>query len=124
MESADAIEKIIGKSLYAGTGRGAAMVGVHALDAILELLMAKKVTKPTVQLGDDIAQHGDAGNRVHFSMAQTINIGNYESVRVEYGESVVVQDGESFADVREAVKQRVATDLSALVEQVKEGMSS
>ncbi len=73
--------------------------------------MAKaKVEKSAIVEGNkDIAANGIFGNRVMASMGKTINLGDntFESIRVDYAECRVVQDGESF----EAARTKVRTDV-------------
>lgn len=82
--------------------------------------------RPAIREGDapDAATNGAIGNRVHFTMAKTINIGNYESIRVEYGESRVVQDGESFGNARTKAVTSVMQNLQALADTVTSAMTS
>jgi len=76
----------------------------------------KKYERPTVIDGDfSTANDGQNGNRVFVSVGKTINIGNYESVRVEYGEGRTVQDGENLNSVRELVIDRVITGVQELI---------
>ena len=45
----------------------------------------KASDRPTIMDGDfSTASNGQNGNRVFVSVGKTINIGNYESIRVEY----------------------------------------
>lgn len=85
-------------------------------------LMGIKAKSAIVQ--GDQAVAGVMGNRVHMVMAKTINIGNYESVRVEYGESVVIQDGESFDAVKQRTIGRVMATVSELADQVAQAMTA
>lgn len=64
-------------------------------------------------------KRGLSGNRVWLSIAQTINLGNYESLRIEYGEGRTVNSDESFNSVREIVQQSVETYLNELLEAYK-----
>lgn len=57
----------------------------------------KASDKPTVVDGDfSTANDGQNGNRVFVSLGKTISLGNYEFIRVEYGEGRTVQNEESF----------------------------
>lgn len=81
--------------------------------------------RPAIKDGDsaDAATTGALGNRVHFTAAKTINIGNYESIRVEYGESRVVLDGESFGNARMKAVESVLTNLKELADTVSAAMT-
>jgi hypothetical protein len=81
--------------------------------------------RPIIKDGDsDIAAGGYSGNRVLFGLARTINIGNYESIRVEYGESRVVQDGKSFQSIKKAVIKDVKAMFDSMVEVVEKEYGS
>lgn len=82
----------------------------------------KKVStgRPVISEGDfSAATDGLVGNRVFFAMAKTINIGNYESVRVECGRGKSVPDGEQFDTLFAACKKEVVTDLLEMVNVVE-----
>lgn len=52
------------------------------------------------------------GNSVWYSMMRTINVGNYESIKFEIGESRSVGDEdpeETYKSVRKDVNERMAT---------------
>lgn len=87
--------------------------------------MAKQVKRPVIVDGDQsaAATSGVNGNRVHFTMAKTINIGNYESMRVEYGESRVVEDGQTWESARSYVVKNVMVQLQVLISAVAESMT-
>ena len=75
------------------------------------------MSKEKITRGDlDHAMEGTSGNRVFCSIARTINTGNYESLRLEFGQSVVVADGESFAEAKERVREEAMTELADMVE--------
>ena len=75
------------------------------------------MSKEKISQGNlDRAMEGTSGNRVFCSMAKTINMGNYESIRVEYGQSIVVADGQDFADAKKRVKEEVMTELVEMIE--------
>lgn len=80
------------------------------------------MAKAVIKQGDDVARFGEGGNRVFFSMAKTMNLGNYEAMRVEYGEQRTVKDGKSFAKARERVKKSVRRELKALIKLVEDTM--
>ena len=84
--------------------------------------MAKtKTEKPAVVEGDrDIAANGIFGNRVMVGMSKTINLGNYASIKVEFAECRVVQDGESFDKVREEVKTNAWVEVADMVNAIEE----
>lgn len=62
---------------------------------------------------------GLSGDRVWLSIAQTINLGNYESLRIEYGEGQVVGNKQTFKEVQECVSKRVTNYLEKLLEAYK-----
>jgi hypothetical protein len=83
----------------------------------------KKITRPTVSDGDfSQASNGELGNRVYVSVSKTINIGNYESIRVEFGAGSTVNDGESFEDVAGEVEKFAWTKISKMVKTVESHM--
>ena len=52
------------------------------------------------------------GNTVWYGMTRTINTGNYESLKIDIGESRSVDDGDSeevYKAVRKDVNERMAT---------------
>ena len=78
------------------------------------------MVKEKIQQGDmDRAVEGTSGNRVFCSMAKTVNIGNYESIRMEFGMSKVVPDGEEFEEIKTAVKQEVEDSLADMLEPIE-----
>lgn len=80
-----------------------------------------KTEKPAVVEGDrDIAVNGVFGNRVMVGMSKTINLGNYASIKVEFAECRVVQDGESFNKVREEVKANAWVEIADMVAIIEE----
>lgn len=85
----------------------------------------KKVSndRPVVVEGEtSTAYDGQNGNRVFVSLAKTINMGNYESMRVEYGEGRTVHDGENFADVRNACAKEALENLGEIIQLVEKVM--
>ena len=79
------------------------------------------MSKEKIQQGDmDRAMEGTSGNRVFCSMAKTINIGNYESIRIEFGLSKVVPDGGDFDEVKASVKSEVEDDLAEMIAPIEE----
>lgn len=80
----------------------------------------KKNDKPVVgYTKGDVASNGVSANRVFVAMARTINIGNYESIRVEYAEGRAVADGEDWAEARSTLMQTVAVELTTLADAVE-----
>jgi hypothetical protein len=60
-------------------------------------------------------------NSVTYNFARTINMGNYESIRFEIGETRTVNDGEDaeeiYKDIRKTVNGRMKTIVSKLREE-------
>ena len=82
----------------------------------------KKVSgdRPIVSAGDySAATDGLVGNRTFVSISKTINIGNYESIRVECGMGKSVPDGERFDVVFKACRDEALTDLLETVKIVE-----
>lgn len=76
----------------------------------------KASERPVITSGDfSTTNDGQNGNRVFVSVGKTINIGNYESVRVECGEGVTIQDGESFDVARKIVFERVMDGIQEMI---------
>lgn len=76
--------------------------------------------KPVISDGNfAMANNGQLGNRVFVSMAKTINLGNYESVRVEYGFGRVVEDGQRFDEVSKACHDDAVSSLHDMVTMVE-----
>lgn len=86
--------------------------------------VAKKDMKPVVQDGDFSKAHdGHSGDRVFVSMSKTINIGNYESIRVEYGMGVgnfETGDG-GFDRARKWCQQEVTSAMKEMIGLVEDG---
>lgn len=77
-------------------------------------------TRPTITDGDfSTATNGLSGNRVFILMAKTINLGNYESVRVEFGVGRTVSDGERFDSILSVCRDDVAQNLKEMVQLVE-----
>ena len=83
----------------------------------------KKGREPIVAGDRDIAANGASGNRVMASMSKTINIGDYEFVRVEFAECRVVQDGESFEEATEKIKTDVWMEALDMIRVVEEAVA-
>lgn len=82
-----------------------------------------QLEKQPIQQGDrDIAVSGINGNRVMASISKTINLGNYESIKVEFGISRVVPDGESFEKHKEEVKTEAWVEITDMTNIVEEAM--
>ena len=86
---------------------------------------AKKKKKASSQMGVSEGDHaqasnGSVANRVYVAVARTLNLGNYESLRVEYGEGRAVPDGARFADVRQQTTVDAIAALDQIVELVRE----
>jgi len=56
--------------------------------------------------------------RVKFNLGRTINLGNFESVRVDYGEEVTVDEGIDMDEARTALKFVVKEQLEKEVEKL------
>lgn len=84
----------------------------------------KKVSdRPTIIDGDfSTANNGQNGNRVFVSVGKTINIGNYESIRVEYGEGRIVQDGDTFSDVRDNCLRTVLGGIQEMIPIIEDAL--
>lgn len=83
----------------------------------------KASDRPVVTDGDfSTASNGQNGNRVFVSVGKTINIGNYESVRVEYGEGRTVQDGSVFSNERIKVFEEVMNGIQELIPMVEDAL--
>ena len=91
--------------------------------------IAKK-PKMAIQAGEVVAPiasaavDGQTANRVFVSMGKTLNLGDYQALRVDYGESRAVPDGSSFEDVRKVCAFSVATGLGDLIDEVKKQFGS
>ena len=83
----------------------------------------KASERPVITDGDySTANNGQNCNRVFVSVGKTINIGNYESVRVEYGEGRIVQDGDTFGGVKENCLRAVLDGIQELIPIVEEAL--
>jgi len=77
--------------------------------------------KPIVTSGDfSKCDDGQNGNRVFFSIGKTINIGNYESIRVEVGQGMTVEDGD-FGKARDACVEEATDAIKEIVGMVESG---
>lgn len=81
---------------------------------------SSQMERPVVSQGDfAYASDGCAANRVFVCMAKTVNIGNYESMRLEYGFGRAVPEGGSFEEVKnecQADALRSLHEMCAIVE--------
>lgn len=83
----------------------------------------KSVSKdrPCIPEGEfDISSGQNDGNRIYVSVAKTINVGNYESLRVECGRGRTVQAGMSFDQVVKNTRVEVVKDLQEMITIVNE----
>lgn len=80
--------------------------------------MAKNRPEISAGTAPGTADIGDP-NRVWVSMAKVCNLGNYESLRVEYGAGRAVQSDESYSEAREGLTAEVLGGLAELLELVK-----
>lgn len=81
--------------------------------------MKKKVKKKTssdkanIQSGEFSARDdGLSGNRVFVSVSKTINLGNYEALRLEFGMGCTVGEGESFDPAFRRCLKKCSDELS------------
>ena len=84
----------------------------------------KKVDKPVINEGDfSQASNGQNGNRVFIAVGKTINMGNYESIRVEVGQGVTVDDGDFDGAKERCVTEAIETldELTKMAESGKIG---
>jgi len=80
----------------------------------------KKSTRPTITDGDfSKASNGLSGNRVFASMAKTMNMGNYESLRVEFGVGRTVLEGQSFDSVTKACREEAEQNIKEMIKIVE-----
>lgn len=54
-------------------------------------------------------------NEVKVSLGRTINLGNYESSRVDFSLSAIVEDGDSIDDVISTVRAKCDRELDKLI---------
>ncbi|MCK5015634.1 MAG: hypothetical protein KAS32_01065 [Candidatus Peribacteraceae bacterium] len=81
----------------------------------------KKSKRETVSDGNfSHADNGECPNRVYISLSKSINIGNYEGIRVEYGMGMAVPDGMSYEKVKKAVLAKCIAGLVPMIEEVEE----
>ena len=74
------------------------------------------MAKKTIQAGDvSQAVNGVSGNRVFVSVSKTVNLGNFESLRVEVGFGRSVEDGQTFKFAFEQCKQDSVIELNGIL---------
>ena len=76
----------------------------------------KNEDKPVIQHGEDSAS---SSSKVWCLMAKTINIGNYESFKVEVGFGDDVHSGESMDDAFKRICNKTGTELTGMVSMVE-----
>lgn len=84
----------------------------------------KVVDKPTINEGNFAqASDGQNGNRVFISIGKTINIGNYESIRIEAGQGMVVENSmeSGFEDAKQVCISEVRKTLDELSSMIEDG---
>jgi len=82
--------------------------------------VGKKPDRPIVRAGDFAqASDGLSGNRVFVSIAKTINIGNYESLRAEVGIGRTVPDGMEHNRVLNICMGQAQADCQELIEEIE-----
>jgi hypothetical protein len=85
----------------------------------------KAAGRQTISDGDlSTASDGLSGNRVFVSVAKTINLGNYESIRVEFGCGSTVKDGQDFNEAVDGVQRYVWTGLLQMVKTIESHIKS
>ena len=81
--------------------------------------------RPTVSDGEFAqADNGLSGNRVFVSMSKTINLDNYESIRLEFGFGRTVNDGQNFEEVSKVCRKDAASSLHDMVTMVKKQLQN
>lgn len=75
---------------------------------------------------DNIPQAVEAtGDRVHFQIGKTIKLPTqFEMLRVDYGETTIVQPGETVEQARERLRDSVLSSMKELVEVATEAMTA
>jgi hypothetical protein len=81
-------------------------------------------TRTTIRRGDEsAASRGDCADRVWFCLSKTINTGNYESIRLEYGQGRALGPGESPESAKDLLITHVVQTLLSLEEEVRRLMA-
>ena len=84
----------------------------------------KKTETPVIRDGDyAMASNGQDGNRVFVSVGKTINIGNYESIKVEMGVGRTVPDGCAHARYINMCASEALEDCLSLIKEVEKTLS-
>jgi len=75
-----------------------------------------KMDRPVIIDGDlFVAKEGQSGNRVFIGFGKTINIGNYESIRVEFGRGSTVSDGQDVNKVKSHILTEVVDGIKEII---------
>jgi len=56
--------------------------------------------------------------RIRYSLGKTINIGNFESIRIDYSEEVLVNEGIDMDEARYRLKEIVKEELQKEIEEL------
>lgn len=64
------------------------------------------------------------GTRVTWSYGYTMNLGNFESLRVDHGVDDYVREGETFDQASERVKLKVQAELNEAIKEHKAELDS
>lgn len=84
----------------------------------------KSTERPVLQEGNFSCQSdGLSGNRVFVSVSKTINIGNYESIRVEYGQGKTLLKGDIYDIARDELVEEVCEAIVGVIKQVEEELT-
>jgi len=76
-----------------------------------------KTGRANVQSGNFAhASDGLNGNRVFVSVAKTINLGNYESLRLEFGMGKTLEDGDKYSECFEDCLNDCSKELKETLE--------
>lgn len=86
---------------------------------------APPVTKsaPTVESGDLGPAQTGTGDEVNVQVGKTINLGNYETLRVDVGARVRVNSGETFNDAFNRAREMVLQRTQEMIAEVKSTFS-
>lgn len=82
----------------------------------------KKSAKPERPVVSDTEDDTCGADRVWVCLAKTVNLGNYESLKVEVGRGSSVQPGETHDEVQERITANVAESLFELLSQVQKSL--
>jgi len=79
----------------------------------------KKTDKPVHREGDfSQRDDGQSAYRMFISVAKTINMGNYESLRIEFGMGCTYQEDKGATEAREALLEEVVEHLTEIISTV------